>query len=255
MKNGVSKPSHVIDIKHVGLDNIEIKNGCLYIGACCSLTKIEASTEIKQYFPAIIEACSFLASVQVRNRATLGGNICNAAPSADGVPPLLIYEARAVLGNGQSERELPLEQFFSGPGLTVLREDEILTSIVLPLPPACSASTYFKYSRTSKDLALAGVGAYLELDKQGLVAKVKLALGAVAPTPIRATKAEALLSGKRLTAELIGQAALEGISAASPISDVRSTAEYRREIIGALIKKSLLKCQNKIAGAERGQNI
>jgi carbon-monoxide dehydrogenase medium subunit len=222
------------------------------IGAMTTLSAVETSKEISQKYPAIVEAASWIGSVQVRNRATLGGNLCNAAPSADMAPILIAYSATTGLTNGQKERTDLLEDFFTGPGQTVLERGELMKEINLPPPPRSSFGTYVKAYRSKMDIALVGVGILAVFEKGKEVCQdLKLVLGAVAPTPIRAKESEKRLVGCKLGDELIIKVSQMASEEAHPISDVRSTAEYRRTLVKVLIQRALLAARS---WAQKGGN-
>ena len=199
-----------------------------------------------------------MGSIQIRNRATIGGNMANATPSADVAPSLLVLEAKVKVAGTSGERVIELERFFSSPGETVMEPGEILLQILIPpLQPGLSGLTgligeYIKFSpREMMDLATIGVAVALILgEKDKRCEEVRIALGAVSPTPIRARRAEAVLSKQILTEELADQAGLEASRECKPISDVRSSAEYRREMVRVHTKRALLN-----AAARRGDRI
>jgi carbon-monoxide dehydrogenase medium subunit len=204
------------------------------------LGAIETSKEILKGWPAIAEAAGQIASAQVRSRATLGGNLCNAAPSADMAPMLIAYDASAVLSNGETARSIPLEDFFTGPGETALGLGELMKEVRLPSPPPRSCATYLKASRSGMDLAVAGVGIRVVFEPNGKTCRdLRLVLGAVAPTPMRAKESEHMAVGRRLDDELIERLGNRASEEARPISDVRSTASYRRRLIKVMTQRAL----------------
>jgi carbon-monoxide dehydrogenase medium subunit len=222
------------------------------IGAMTTISTIETSKEISQKYPAIIEAASWIGSVQVRNRATLGGNLCNGAPSADMAPILIAYSATTCLTTGQKERTVLLEDFFTGPGQTVLERGELMKEIDLPPPPRSSFGTYVKAYRSKMDIALVGVGILAVFEKgKEICQDLKLVLGAVAPTPIRAKESERRVVGCKLDDELIMKVSQMASEEARPISDVRSTAEYRRTLVRVLTQRALLAARS---WAQKGGN-
>jgi carbon-monoxide dehydrogenase medium subunit len=212
----------------------------LILGAMTRLREIETSRDVLVQYPAVAEAASWIGSVQVRTRATLGGNLCNAAPSADMAPSLIAYGASAILTNGQKDWEVPLEGFFTGPGQIVLKQGELLKGISLPPAPKRSFGTYLKAYRSRMDIAVVGVGilAILEENKE-ICREVRLVLGAVAPTPIRAVESERMVAGKKLDDELIEAVSQKASREARPISDVRSSAEYRKTLVRILTRRAL----------------
>ncbi|MHB8916492.1 MAG: FAD binding domain-containing protein [Desulfocucumaceae bacterium] len=253
LKQGQLKPCLVVDLKGLGLDRLVFDPAQgLSIGAVTTLRDIEVSTEVARWYPALHEAVSHMASTQVRSRATIGGNLCNAAPSADTAPPLIVYGASVVIEGavesrvGETDqpgssvtREIPVEKLFLGPGATVLLPVEIMTEVRVPGPLARTGSAYLKLRRTEKDIALVGVAALFRLDNQGACAEVRIALGAVAPTPVRARGAEKILRDRQATDELVSLAAEAAMLDASPIDDMRASARYRRDMIRELTRETL----------------
>ena len=188
----------------------------------------------------MVDATVQFASFQIRNRATIGGNICHSTPSADMAPPMLVLNSSVKAITSKNERIVSLNEFFSGPNKNNLKSDEIVKEFILPIPPKKSGNSYLRHSsRGALDIAVAGVACYLELDDENNIKDAKLSLGAVAPTPIRALKSETILKGKKPTSTLISQASKIAISEAKPISDVRSSSEYRKRIIGVLVKRAI----------------
>ncbi len=241
MKDRRANPSACIDVKKIQeLNRLEWDGNSLHIGAAVPLAKIIAFNEVKNRFNILYQAMSLIGSVQVRNRGTAGGNICNAAPSADSPPALLCLGARAVIAGNNSQRILPMEKFFRGPGKTVMTADELLVEIEVPTPPPHSAGCYMRHTpREEMDIAVAGVGSFLVLDETGRCTQARIAMGAMAPTPIRAIEAEAGLTGKVLNHDLLEKAAEQASLEARPISDLRASMEYRREIVKVLARRTL----------------
>ncbi len=224
----------------LGLDQIE-PNGIFKIGAMVTHRTIEQSKLVRKKFPLLADASSVLGSVQVRNVATIGGNLCTASPSAETAPSLLVYEAEVQLVSSREERRLSLESFFTGPGETALDKKEILKEILLPLPPPNSVGTYLKLGRRkSVDLSVVNVAVLLTLDpKSGICERARIALGAVAPTSIRAKETEKTLEGNLLDEGIIRKAGDCAKQECSPITDIRGSAEYRREMVKVLVEKGI----------------
>ena len=243
MKQGVVRPAWVMDIKRIPeLQRLSFNEGDgLHIGAAVTLRQILKSADLPDGYRILLQACKHIGSAQVKNRASLGGNICNAAPSADGALPLLCLGARAVIASCAGTRDVAIDDFFHGPGQTGLKEDELLVEIVLPQPRPNSAGNYLRHTtREEMDIAVVGAAAWLALSEPGgEVDAVRMALGAVAPTPIRIKEVEHLLAGKQLNRTLIDQAAEVAAAQAAPISDIRATAGYRRQLIRVLTRKAL----------------
>lgn len=242
MKGRLITPEYVIDITYIpGLNKIayDEKSG-LTIGALCPLSDIEFSALVSKKHDALARAVHTIGSVQVRNLGTIGGNLCNAAPSADSAPILIGLDARAMIFGPAGERVIELKHFFIGPGATVLKSNEILVGLEVPNPAPHSAATYLKQSlRRAMGLAIVGVAVVLSLAPDGSIADIRIVLGAVAPTPIRAVKAEAMVRGKKLDGKLIGQAAKVASDESEPISDIRSSKEYRKDIVEVLTGRAI----------------
>jgi CO/xanthine dehydrogenase FAD-binding subunit len=235
-------PRYLVDLKRLpGLTGIrEHSDGSMTIGALTTMRDIEISPLITKKYPFLAQSAAEVGSIQIRNRATIGGNMANATPSADTAPALIALDASARIVGVNGERTVVLEDFFKGPGQTVMSADEILTEIAVPETSPRLVGEYIKFSpREMMDLAYVGIAvAYNLNDKK--CDDVRIVLGAVAPTPIRAKRAEAALEGQNLTealAEKIGQIAADE---AKPISDVRSSADYRRAMVAAMTKRALL---------------
>lgn len=241
MKQGKRGPEYIVDLKHVpDLDRIGEDGDVLRIGALTKLRTIETSPLVRKYCHLLAQAASYVGSVQIRNRATLGGNICHASPSADTVPALLVLGSRVRIQGLAGERQEPIETFFLGPGITALRDGEILTEIIVPKQLKLESGVYIKHSiRKAMDLAIVGVAAIVRADEDGTATFVKLGLGAVAPTPIRARKAELLLEKQRLAEPIIRKAAQVAVEEIRPISDIRGSAEYRTEITRVLVRRAV----------------
>ena len=210
----------------------------LRIGAATALTDVAENALVAQRFPALIESIAALGSRQIRNVATLGGNLCNASPGADTAPPLLVHEARVELRSPSASRELALEDFFSGPGTTRIEEDEILAAVLLDTPAPGSRAVFVRKGRVAMDIATASVAVHLELDGERIV-RARIAAGSVAPVPLRLRSVEALLEGCEPDVDLLQLAQVETSALIQPISDLRATADYRRKLTGVLLRRAL----------------
>lgn len=245
MKERTMTPEYLLDLKRIpGLEGIswDEKAG-LRIGALTAVRSVERSDPIEGKFPMLAEGAGVIGSVQVRNRATIGGNLSNASPSADTAPPLLCLNARMKIAGSEGERTVPLDEFFVGPGQTVLSEDEILTEIQVPPSPSRTGGAYTRHTtRRAMDIAVVGAGAQVTLRPGDSVCDdVRIALGSVAPIPLRAHKAEEFLRGRGLTDELLQQAGEIAAEETRPIDDVRGSAWFRTEIVKVLVRR-MLKC-------------
>jgi CO/xanthine dehydrogenase FAD-binding subunit len=240
MKAGALRadPPAIINIKRLPeLRGLAERQSVIAIGALTTLEQLRRSPLVLQRFPALAQAANTMASVQIRNLATVGGNLCNAAPSADLAPILIALEAVAVISGPSGGRRLPLDEFFVGPGQTVLAPGELLLAI--EVPPSAGRSTYLKQSpRQHMDIAVVGVGLALKLEADRCQA-ARVVLGAVAPIPWRARRAEEELTGSRLTPERISRAANLAAEEAMPIDDVRGSAWYRRRMVEVLTRRGL----------------
>ena len=243
MRTGSLQPGFIIDIKKIPeLNCLELRGDkTLHIGAAVPISKIIAFSPVIRKFNILHQGCSVIGSTRIRNRATMGGNICNAAPSADSIPALLCLGAKVVVAQRVGSRIIPLESFFLGPGKTALAPNEMLVEIEIPVPSAHSSGRYVRHTpREKMDIAVVGVAAFLIFAPSSKICQeARIALGAVAPTPIRVPQAEALLSGKSLNNENIEKVIEKVAEAASPISDIRSSAEYRRELLKVLTRRTI----------------
>jgi len=251
MKENRKSPKLVVDVKRIPELNVlsyDARHG-LRIGAAVSCTRIATFAPVRERYPALAEACALVGSVQIQNRAALGGNFCNAAPSADAVPPVLSYGGKVILAGPNGRRELPAEDFFVGPGQTVLGRGEILTEIHIPVPPPHSGAAYLRFiPREEMDIAVAGVGSFVQLStNQQRCEQTRITLAAVAPTPVRARAAEEFLAGKTLDQSTITQAGELAATAAKPISDVRGSAAYRIELVKVLTCRTLQKAMERMS--------
>lgn len=246
MKNGLLKPGLVVDLSGVDeLQRLEAGPDGLRVGAAVSARTLELADEVRTGYHALADGAALVGSVQVRNLATLGGNVCNAAPSADMAPPLLTLEAEAVVAGPNGRRRVPLADFFVGVRQTVLGPDELLVEIVIPPAGARSGGSYLRHTpRRELDIAVVGVACQLTFD-DGRCTKARIALAAVAPTPLRATAAEAALEGQEVTPQLIERAAGLAVDAARPISDQRGSAEFRRHLVRVLTRRGLTIAQQR----------
>ena len=208
----------------------------LRIGALVTAREIELSAVILRLYPSLAQAARELGSIQVRNRATIVGNVCRASPSADTLPPLIADAAQVTVNGKNGERRVALEDFFTGPGRTVLSPGELVTELRLPAPVPRTGKVYIKHGRR-KAMELATVGVAVSLS----AADVRIVLGAVAPTPIRARRAEELVRGRKIDAGSIERAAQAAVEESRPISNVRASAEYRRQMVGVLTRRALTK--------------
>jgi aerobic carbon-monoxide dehydrogenase medium subunit len=244
MKEKGLVPKYIVDLKRLpGLSGVrENSDGNIVIGALTTMREIETDPLLSRKYPFLSQSAAEVGSIQIRNRATIGGNMSNATPSADVAPSLIALQATTKLIGATGERTVTLDEFFLGPGQTIMNPDEILAEITIPKTSPRLVGEYIKFSpREMMDLAYVGVAvAYAISEKEKKCDGVRIVLGAVAPTPIRAKRAEALLEGQILSEELAEKVGAIAAEEAKPISDVRSSADYRRAMVGAMTKRALL---------------
>ena len=241
LKEHAERPAYVISLASIpGWRYIEYDEAQgLRIGAATTVRSVETSPIVRAKYPVLAVAAGLLASIQIRNLATVAGNICRASPSAEMPPALLVLRATVKLVGSAGDRLVPLEEFFTDPGRTVLQPDELLAEIQVPPPHPQTGAVYIKHSpRRAMDLAVVGVAALVALEG-GRCVEARIALGAVAPTPRRAPAAEEILRGREPTAVRIEDAARAAAELASPISDLRGTAKYRRQMVHVLTRRAL----------------
>ena len=248
MKALTETPQSVISLQKIpGLTGITTEaDNSISIGAMAKVREVELSADIQQHHTALAEGASEIGSIQIRNLATIGGNIAHASPAADTVAGLLVADAQVDIASADGERTVPIDELFTGPGQTVLAPGEIITRFRLPSP--ASGSHYIKHKiREVMDLAFIGVAAAINLDN-GTITDARIGLAAVAPTPIRATAAENLLNGNAPTAELVEQAGAAAAAASSPISDLRCSAEHRKEMVDVLTRRTIQQALERARG-------
>ena len=241
MKEKIRQPGHVVNIKKIlGLDDLSYdEQDGLRIGALTTTRAVETSAVVKRHYLSLSQAVVHFASIQVRNRATVIGNVCRASPSADTLPPLIADGALLHLHGGHGRRTVAVEDFCTGPGKTVLAADELVTHISVPAPPPHTGKVYIKHGRrVEMELATVGVAVTVTL-AAGRCHDLRIVLAAVAPTPLRARQAEAVLRGQPPSAALIDAAAQRAMEESRPIGDVRGSADYRRAMVGVLTRRAI----------------
>ena len=243
-RNLVPKPTAVVDVKGVEpLRGIELAGGEVSVGACVLMSELETHPTIRAAAPILAEAAARIACPQIRNRATVGGNLCNGSPAADTAVPLILLDAvleiAACRPNGIATREIPIAGFFRGPGSTALQPGEVLTCIRFKPLPAGSFWAWDKFgTRPAMEIAVASVGVVLHR-VEGRVVAARVAYGSVAPVPLRGRQAESVLVGQLLSREVVDRCVMAAGEEISPITDVRAGAGYRREIVGVLLRRML----------------
>jgi carbon-monoxide dehydrogenase medium subunit len=255
-------PERVVSLQKVpGLDYVRAdgaaaagaaprgEGAALRIGALATLRQVETAPEVRQGWPLLAEAIGAIVSVQTKVMGTLAGNLCVGTPASDVAPALYALGAMMRIAGRGGEREIPIEEFFLDAGKTAVGPHEIVAEIVVPRPAAGSAGAFLKLSKTSKDIAKVNAAVMLTLKDRRCV-EARVAVGAAAPTPVRAAAAEQALSGRYLDASAICEAAAAAAEAVCPISDVRSTARYRKEMVRVLVRDALEKAVARAAGKE-----
>jgi carbon-monoxide dehydrogenase medium subunit len=226
--------------------------GELHIGAFVTHRALETSSLIRLQYPIIHDAVQHIGSVQIRNVATIGGNLVNAVPSADGAIPLITLDARVKIYGAAGEREVDLIRFFEGPGQTVLERGEILTEIIVPKQPGRTGSAYQKFGRrAAMELPLIGVGVLLSVEEgANKCTKARVSLGVAAPTPIRTLSAEQYLVGKEITEETLSEAGRLAAEESRVRDSIRGVAWYRREMVSVFVRRMGMKCLERIKAME-----
>ncbi len=217
------------------------RGGGLRIGACTPMRDLETAAAVARGYPSLCEAIRVVGSLQLRNIASVGGNLCNASPSADTAPPLMALGARVSLRNDHGQESVPVEDFFAGPGASVLGSAGLLLSVDVPEPAPHSGDAFERFTpRSAMDIAIASAAAWVTLDpERQRIAAVRIALGAVAPTPIRAPSAEDAVRDREPTTESLQRAGDAAMEASRPIDDIRGTAAYRKEMVRVLVQRVL----------------
>ena len=252
MRAGQLDPDLLVDLKHIPeLNELDCDgSGTLRLGAAVPCCRIYEDERVRRYWPALAEVAEMIGGIPIQSRASLGGNLCNAAPSADSVPVLIALRAVCRIAGPLGERRIAVEEFCTGPGQTVLGPGELLVGFEIPPPEPASGARYLRFTpRAEMDIAVAGAAAAVRLSN-GVIAWARVALAAVAPTPLLVREAGDWLADKAPTEENIREAAELARKAAQPITDMRGTAEQRRHLVGVLTRRAL---QQAIARAREAQ--
>jgi CO/xanthine dehydrogenase FAD-binding subunit len=247
----------IVDIKRISETNQLDYNPAegLTLGSAVTCCRLYEDQMIRELYPALIDSASLIGGVAVQGRATIGGNVCNAAPSGDTLPTLMVLGATCRIFGPRGERVLPIEQFFKGPGTNVLEPGELLVSLQVPPPSPNSGARYLRFiPRNEMDIAVVGVGAKVGLsDDLQKIVSARIALGAVAPTPVLVPEAGEALIGKVPNEETFKQAAALAQEAACPITDMRGTIVFRRHLVGILVKRVLLDAFDRARSTAKGK--
>jgi CO/xanthine dehydrogenase FAD-binding subunit len=251
-REGMVDLEYCIDLSFLSaLDYIKHSGDHICIGALTKIASIEESNVVKNLLPALSQAASQMATPQIRNIATMGGNLCNASPSADLAMPLLAFGGEARLLSVSGGRCIALEDFFLGVNETALKENELLAEIKVPISPLHIAATFLKFGRTAVDIALVNTSVSIALDNKGTCSEAGIVLGAVAPVPMRAKGAERLLIGAsiaQLNKDYVEEVSIKAASETKPITDWRASAEFRQEISKILVSRAMEDVVQKLGG-------
>jgi carbon-monoxide dehydrogenase medium subunit len=238
MKMGRANPEVIVNLSKVpSLRYLIIERG-LHIGVLTTFRQIERSALIQKQYTALHEAARAVTSTQIKTMGTLGGNLCHGSPAADSAPPLIAFGASVKTMERDKERTIPLEVFFTGPGQTLLNQEELMIEIQIPEPEGNTGSAFIKLGRVSADLAKVSVAVVIKRE-QNVCRDCKIVMGSVAETPLRTKKAEIILKGKRFKENLVEKASLQVSEEIKPISDLRSTAWYRKEVSKILVRDAI----------------
>jgi carbon-monoxide dehydrogenase medium subunit len=251
LRSGRIRPAMILDIKRIpGLIGVRKENGGFVIGAATPCVLLTEQQDLRAAWPGVVEAAGLIGSVQVKGRASLGGNLCNASPAADSVPALIAARATCIVAGPNGTREVPVEAITTGPGRTSLARGELLIEFRLPRRPPRSADAYLRFiPRTEMDIAVVGAAVNVTLEAGGTCTDARVVLGAVAPTAVLVPEAAAALVGHRLDAEALQRLDAAARRACKPITDKRGTIEYRTQVAGVLARRAAA-----IAFARAGEN-
>jgi len=253
MRDGRLHPQMVVDVKHLpGMQEVTFdQQAGLRVGAAVTMNRLARHPDVQAHFSTLAEAAETVASYQLRNRATLGGNLCNGSPAADTAPAVLVLDGRMVLYGADPEREVPADQFFLGPGETAMGAGEFMTAVRFPVPPIAAVGRYLKLGRNKAgDLAIAGVAVLGFPDETSASGyRFRIGLASVAPVPLRALAAEEVLAENPPGEKCFALAAERAMAAASPIDDVRASAAYRSAMVRALTLRGLRQVWAQLRGA------
>jgi CO/xanthine dehydrogenase FAD-binding subunit len=252
LKHAAHDPELIVDISRLDeLQRIAVADDGLHIGALATHGDIMRSALIRDMFPALVDAAHSIGAVQTRNLGTLGGNLMTCVPSMDSGPTLVALEASVTVANAAGRRQMPLTELFAGPRKTSLKPGELLVDIVVAKANLGKPAAFEKFGlRKGQALALVNAAAAFWFDAKGAFKAPRIALGAVAPTVIRAPKAEAFLDGRKVSEEAMAEAGRIAATEAKPISDFRASADYRRDLIAVLVKRALANAQARVQTKE-----
>ena len=252
VKQGLWQPEALISLRWIKeLRAIGKSNGSLRLGSMTLWREIETNAMVLNHAPALADAASMVANPQIRNVATVGGNLCNAAPSADGAPPLMVMGATLTIAGPEGERAVPISEFFEGPGKHCMKPGELLAAIVIPEMPDHSGMAFLKSGRVTQDIAVANAAVWIRMN-DGVCEECRIAAGAVGPVPLRLREVEAFVKGREITPELLPEIQDKAAAEVAPITDVRSTETYRRAITGVMVKRAVERALQQLKGPSSG---
>jgi len=257
MKKKLIRPEHLVCVDRVDeLKGIEASEGRVRIGACEKVADIASSEEVNRHISALTAGASNLGSPLIRNLATIGGNLASARPAADLPPSLMAYGAELTLRSKNGERLIKIEDLFQGPGETIMQPEDLISEILVPVPAGAYGAHYIKLGvRRALEISIVNVATFVQLDNDGShIADARVVVGAVAPTPIRAPSAEAVLKGEKADEGLFDKAAEAASGDAKPIDDFRASAEYRRDMVAVLTKRALKAAYTEAAKGQGKRN-
>ncbi|MCP4172799.1 MAG: xanthine dehydrogenase family protein subunit M [Fuerstiella sp.] len=243
LREGLRSADLVVDIKKISeLTQLKLSGDKgLHLGASVSCRRIYDDQNIAASYPGLADAVRIIGGWQIQSRASVGGNLCNSSPAADAIPPLIAYSTTAHIAGPGGKRMVPVEEFCTAPGHNILQQGELLVALTLPPQPSSAGSAYQRFiPRNEMDIAVAGAASWVQLDQSGeRIEQARIALSAVAPTPVFAVDASEWLKGQVVSEEVFAEAGELAKRVASPIDDMRGTAEYRTHLVGVLTKRTL----------------
>ncbi len=254
LKQNVWSPEALISLRWIReLRGIRVTENALVLGSMTLWREIEEDPLVRRFCPPLVEAAALVANPQIRNVATVGGNLCNAAPSADGVPPLMVMAATLTIEGPEGVREVHITDFFKGPGQHTMAPEEVLVSITVPKMPAYTGTAFLKTGRVTQDIAVANVAVCIEI-RDGICGKCRISAGAVGPVPLKLEGVEALVEGEKLTPDLLRAVQDKAAHAVKPITDVRSTESYRRTVTGVMVKRAIKQALDRAQQPSEGRD-
>jgi aerobic carbon-monoxide dehydrogenase medium subunit len=253
---GEQPADHIVSVTSIDEMSFIHQNGDLHIGAATVFHYLDRSSVVRKKCLMLAEAAGVMGSRQIRNLATIGGNICNAVPSADSLAPLLAADAVVVTCSMKGGRRIPMTSFFKGPRQNVLEPDELVVELDLPSRPPFTGTVYKRFSpRRALDLAVVGIAVSLTLEPNTeLIRDARVAMAAVTPVPVRVLEAEALLKGNPISAELLGEVAEIAVRLSTPRDSIRGSSDYKKEIIGVFVKRCLIEANHRAKDGVNGED-